>query len=314
MKSKYPGIAPYVAFNNDPVYYTDPYGDDPPEDGGSGNNTGGPRYQQDCIDCYDFSSSGVESGRSDKKNSILSDPNLRGTHFLNKAHDSRFEPSFKNMNIPNGMGHLPTDDNYDGDFRPGGKQTPNDQGMYTFHNKGEYDESTGQHVVMKGNTLGLIAKRYNLPLELLMKSNPQITKPNLIHPGDRINIPDYQFYALKTSGNTLIGIGETFVMLGNQEQEAGLLLQILPWTRPGGQIMYIFGTGYNFLGNSLVSTGKYINGDDNWYKNISQFFMSETLGYGAGKLSPFRSSLSQQQLMSYIIEKYLQEIEAESKK
>jgi RHS repeat-associated protein len=30
---KYPYQSPYVAFNNNPVYYTDPYGDDPPEKG-----------------------------------------------------------------------------------------------------------------------------------------------------------------------------------------------------------------------------------------------------------------------------------------
>ena len=29
--AKYPGQSPYVAFNNNPIYYTDPRGDDPPE-------------------------------------------------------------------------------------------------------------------------------------------------------------------------------------------------------------------------------------------------------------------------------------------
>lgn len=29
--AKYPGQSPYVAFNNNPIYFTDPFGDDPPE-------------------------------------------------------------------------------------------------------------------------------------------------------------------------------------------------------------------------------------------------------------------------------------------
>lgn len=34
--AKYPSISPFVAFNNNPVYWTDPYGDDPPNDSPSG--------------------------------------------------------------------------------------------------------------------------------------------------------------------------------------------------------------------------------------------------------------------------------------
>jgi len=56
----------------------------------------------------------------------------------------------------------------------------------------EYEESSGDkdvYIVVKGDTLWGIAKRYGVTLAALIRANPQIRNPNLIHPGDEVNIP-----------------------------------------------------------------------------------------------------------------------------
>ncbi|MEE0775492.1 MAG: SafA/ExsA family spore coat assembly protein [Bacillota bacterium] len=45
------------------------------------------------------------------------------------------------------------------------------------------------YIVEKGDTLWLIAKRFGVSLEELIRANPQIKDPNKIYPGNRINIP-----------------------------------------------------------------------------------------------------------------------------
>ena len=45
------------------------------------------------------------------------------------------------------------------------------------------------YIVRKGDTLWGIAKRYGVKLAALITANPQIRNPNLIYPGDRVNIP-----------------------------------------------------------------------------------------------------------------------------
>ena len=45
------------------------------------------------------------------------------------------------------------------------------------------------YIVKKGDTLWGIAKRYGVALTGLIAANPQIKNPNLIYPGDRVNIP-----------------------------------------------------------------------------------------------------------------------------
>ena len=45
------------------------------------------------------------------------------------------------------------------------------------------------YTVKKGDTLWGIARRYGVTLTALIAANPQIKNPNLIYPGDRVNIP-----------------------------------------------------------------------------------------------------------------------------
>lgn len=48
---------------------------------------------------------------------------------------------------------------------------------------------TDAYIVKKGDTLWGIAKRYQVALTALIAANPQIKNPNLIYPGNRVNIP-----------------------------------------------------------------------------------------------------------------------------
>ena len=45
------------------------------------------------------------------------------------------------------------------------------------------------YTVRKGDTLWGIAKHYGVELTTLIAANPQIKNPNLIYPGNRVNIP-----------------------------------------------------------------------------------------------------------------------------
>ena len=45
------------------------------------------------------------------------------------------------------------------------------------------------YIVQKGDTLWGIGKRCGVTLAQLIAANPQIKNPNLIYPGDRVNIP-----------------------------------------------------------------------------------------------------------------------------
>ena len=44
------------------------------------------------------------------------------------------------------------------------------------------------YIVKKGDTLWGIAKRCGVTLTALIEANPQIKNPNLIYPGDRVNL------------------------------------------------------------------------------------------------------------------------------
>ncbi|OEF95657.1 LysM peptidoglycan-binding domain-containing protein [Desulfuribacillus alkaliarsenatis] len=48
------------------------------------------------------------------------------------------------------------------------------------------------YVVKPGDTMFKIARRYNLPLDVLIAANPQIPNPDLIYPGQVIMVPVHQ--------------------------------------------------------------------------------------------------------------------------
>nr|WP_326186462.1 SafA/ExsA family spore coat assembly protein [uncultured Oscillibacter sp.] len=50
-------------------------------------------------------------------------------------------------------------------------------------------DGRGAYTVRKGDTLWGIARRYQVDLTALIAANPQIKNPNLIYPGDRVNMP-----------------------------------------------------------------------------------------------------------------------------
>ena len=66
-----------------------------------------------------------------------------------------------------------------------GKPTPSDSGT----SAGTGTASSTVYTVKKGDTLWGIARRYGVPLTALIAANPQIKNPNLIYPGNRVNIP-----------------------------------------------------------------------------------------------------------------------------
>ena len=54
---------------------------------------------------------------------------------------------------------------------------------------GRTETASVVYTVRKGDTLWGIAKRYDVTLASLIAANPQIKNPNLIYPGDGVNIP-----------------------------------------------------------------------------------------------------------------------------
>ncbi|KKI93764.1 hypothetical protein WQ54_01555 [Bacillus sp. SA1-12] len=73
---------------------------------------------------------------------------------------------------------------------------------------------TTTHTVKSGDTLWLIAQRYQVGLSEIISANPQFKNPNLIYPGQKVNIP-------QISGTK--SIEQQVISLTNAErQKAGL--------------------------------------------------------------------------------------------
>ncbi len=51
------------------------------------------------------------------------------------------------------------------------------------------DDAANMHSVRSGDTMSAIARQNGVSLQELIQANPQIANPNLIYPGQRINIP-----------------------------------------------------------------------------------------------------------------------------
>jgi spore coat assembly protein SafA len=71
-----------------------------------------------------------------------------------------------------------------------------------------------KYIVQKGDTMFLIAQRFGVTLDALIAANPQIKDPNLIFPGDVINIPGPapppgKVYTVQ-SGDTMFLIAQRF--------------------------------------------------------------------------------------------------------
>lgn len=70
------------------------------------------------------------------------------------------------------------------------------------------------YMVVKGDTMWMIAKRFGVSLESLIKANPQVKDPNKIRPGDVLCIPSDQdggcFVYLAKSGDTMWAVAEKF--------------------------------------------------------------------------------------------------------
>lgn len=67
------------------------------------------------------------------------------------------------------------------------------------------------HIVRAGETLWRISQRYNVTLNSLISLNTQISNPNLIYPGQRINLPGI---------NDVNSIENQVIQLVNQERTA----------------------------------------------------------------------------------------------
>ncbi|MDQ3154214.1 MAG: LysM peptidoglycan-binding domain-containing protein [Actinomycetota bacterium] len=66
------------------------------------------------------------------------------------------------------------------------------------------------YIVQPGDTLSGIAERFGISLSDLIRANPQINDPDLIHPGEVVYIPARHRRYIVQPGDTLSGIAERF--------------------------------------------------------------------------------------------------------
>lgn len=78
----------------------------------------------------------------------------------------------------------------------------------------EQPKSDDTYVVMKGDTLGGIAIKFGMSLTDLRALNPQIKNPNIIYPGQKINVKpnanNLAIYYYVKSGDTATGIAQKY--------------------------------------------------------------------------------------------------------
>ncbi|GHE26478.1 LysM peptidoglycan-binding domain-containing protein [Vulcaniibacterium thermophilum] len=82
----------------------------------------------------------------------------------------------------------------------------------SVHIPGGGAERASSYTVRAGDTLSGIAERHGVSLDALLRANPQIRNPNLIHPGQSVHIPGggaerASSYTVR-AGDTLSGIAE----------------------------------------------------------------------------------------------------------
>lgn len=70
----------------------------------------------------------------------------------------------------------------------------------------------GRHEIARGDTLSAIAVRYGVPLESLLAANPRVLNPDVIYPGDVIELPQGQ-----ESGGLEVRAGDTLSGIAARE-------------------------------------------------------------------------------------------------
>ncbi len=74
---------------------------------------------------------------------------------------------------------------------------------------GEKAEASTTHTVVSGDTMWKIAARYQVGVSEIIQANPQVSNPNVIYPGQKLNIP---------AKSAHLNFEEEVVRLVNQER------------------------------------------------------------------------------------------------
>lgn len=104
------------------------------------------------------------------------------------------------------------------------------------------DAKQGEHLVKVGETLSGIAAQHGVSLDALLTANPRIVDPNLIHPGQVVNLPPSEASGTYTvqSRDTLSSIGAKFsvswqlIAQANHLRDADLIQPQQELIIPGG--------------------------------------------------------------------------------
>ena len=70
------------------------------------------------------------------------------------------------------------------------------------------------YTVRSGDSMSAIAARHKVALQALIQANPQVRNPNLIHPGQRLNIPGRRddFVSAPSTPKTSSGAGSSYTV------------------------------------------------------------------------------------------------------